>query len=398
MALKTLYYIGTIIASPVFQNTRQAFPAWSKSFYLYISDVKYLIDFLHFLRQKLTSNCEFIFFLIQWGEKMKIWKLLIAACMTAFLFSCGGGGSGGAGDTPKISKAMISPSTATQNQGGGTINVNLSMNFKDSGGDVTSFTLNTYDANKNQLTTDTVPISGTSGVISGTITATLPIPTTTIGNYTWKIFVTDAGSRTSNTLSGSFSITAQLSTQSSGTITLNGGNTYESMTTINNGTLGSGGSTFSSEETIEAGGEVVSGTHVSILDGNIYYTIYPSETANLSSDIASIEAQATAAGNYGSQDMAYDILTAKLSHVQSFLNDVVADIQTSKNTYGTIDMSDITNILASYQAQDLAWPSSLAVTGVNSDWLQNFANTTSPTYATSINNLYNAAIAQINAM
>jgi hypothetical protein len=321
--------------------------------------------------------------------------------MTAFLFSCGGGGGGGISDTPKISKAVISPSTVTQNQGNGTINVNLSMDFKDSGGDVTSFTLNTYDANKNQLTTDTVPISGASGVINGTITSTLPIPTTTIGNYTWKIFVTDAGSRTSNTLSGSFSITAPLNTQGSGTITLNGNNSYSSVTTINNSTLGSGGSTVSGEETIESGGVFLgpgSAPHVSILDADIYYTIYPSETANLNSDIASIQTQATAAGDYGSQDMAYDILTAKLSHVQSFLNDVVADIQTSKNTYGTIDMSDITNILASYQAQDLAWPSSFSIAGVSSDWLQNFANTASPPYSTSINNLYNAAIAQINAM
>ncbi|MCL2760761.1 MAG: hypothetical protein FWD70_03830, partial [Desulfuromonadales bacterium] len=151
---------------------------------------------------------------------MKTWKLLVVACMTAFLFGCGGGGGGdnsGTDEPPTISNAFISPAVATYYQGGGTINVNLTMKFTDSGGNVKSFTLNIYDVNNSQLSTNTYPISGISGVTNGTISGVVTIPTTTIGNYTWKIFVTDAASHKSNILNGSFDIITSQMTQSSAT-------------------------------------------------------------------------------------------------------------------------------------------------------------------------------------
>ena len=109
---------------------------------------------------------------------------------------------------PSIANVAISPTTAPQNQGGGAINVNLTMNFADPGGDIASFTVNIYDQNNNQLSTSTYPLLGYSGVLSGTINGIIVARTDTVGTYTYKVFVTDNFGEISNVVAVEFTVTA----------------------------------------------------------------------------------------------------------------------------------------------------------------------------------------------
>jgi hypothetical protein len=135
-------------------------------------------------------------------------RLLIIAC--ALLHGCGGGGgSSGSGpttsppdSTPAISGLQISRATAPQFEGNGSIQLTGSVNFSDAGGDVTTLHLSTSQGQVLQQT-----ITGTAGAQSGTIQGAVTIDTSTIGRYTFEVYVTDAGGRRSNTLSGTFEVT-----------------------------------------------------------------------------------------------------------------------------------------------------------------------------------------------
>jgi len=297
--------------------------------------------------------------------------------MTAFLFGCGGGSGGEANTdsngsnniavvTPTISDAVISVAFSP---GVPETILKLTINLVDSNSDVKSLTINIYDVNNNQLSTQAYPISLISGLKNGPISELFFIGAATPGNYTYKVFVTDVASHTSNTLSGSFSITAPPTT-----LQATDGTWYINFT----------------PEYIAYSNTLIT----SYMD-----TSYQSEAVNVNSDIASIEAQATAVGNYGSENMANTLLADKIFYVHRFLNDLITYIhtQTAILPY-VLDKPTITNFLTNYQTQDLAWPSSFSANGVNSDWLENLSNTTSPSYSTSINNLYTSAIAQINTM
>jgi hypothetical protein len=124
------------------------------------------------------------------------------------LAACGGGGGGSSGPPPPtpptISALTFMPSSAPQ--GAGTIAVNGTMNFTDSGGDLASLTIVVLDASGNQISSNTAAVQGASGKSSGTITGTVQVAVGTPGTFTFNVSVTDAGGSKSNVLTGTFQV------------------------------------------------------------------------------------------------------------------------------------------------------------------------------------------------
>jgi hypothetical protein len=259
----------------------------------------------------------------------------------------GGGGGGGGATTPNISNAVVSPTSVYKEQGGGTVTVNLTMDFIDTGGDVASFTLDVYDsAGTNQLSTHTYPISGIGGITSGVINGQFVVADTTIGNFIYHIHVTDGAGIQSNTLTGTFSVTSNPST-------------------------------------------VAISSYLAVA--------YAADNVSLASDIATVVAQAAANGSYGGGLMYTNLAHTKEAHVQSFLNSIVAYVTTLHNSY-TLDKPAIVAMLATYNTLDIAWPGTLVLGGINSSTIVTMIGATTPNYNTTVNNAYTAAIASINAL
>jgi hypothetical protein len=125
--------------------------------------------------------------------------------------SCGGGGhgggsssSGGSGDsTPIISNLNVSLTEMTLNQGGGAVSGTIAFDFVDSGGDIATWTV--YGSIQT-VTFGANPIQGFSGVTSGHITIPVFFRTTSRGTFTYGVYVTDAGNRISNWLTGVYTV------------------------------------------------------------------------------------------------------------------------------------------------------------------------------------------------
>jgi len=129
------------------------------------------------------------------------------------LFSCGGGGGsssgGGSGtdpSTPSISNLSFYPTSATVNQGGGSVQVSASFRFIDNGGDLSNFTVFYYDQNGNPVLNGPFPLSNVSGKTVGTIYAYVNIDTTKAMVWSGGVYVTDASGRQSNRLTGNFTV------------------------------------------------------------------------------------------------------------------------------------------------------------------------------------------------
>lgn len=127
-----------------------------------------------------------------------------AAWTLLALAGCGGGGGGGGGggssSTPVISNLQFSPTALLQFDGDGTSFVSGTIDFADPGRDLASLTLLT------QGQTVTTPIAGIAGMASGSLQGALTVDTRTIGTYPFEVYVTDAGGRRSNSLTGTFAI------------------------------------------------------------------------------------------------------------------------------------------------------------------------------------------------
>lgn len=127
----------------------------------------------------------------------------LAACALLAMGGCGGGGgSGGApsNSTPSITNLAYSPSTALQMEGSGQVTMVGTFDFADAGGDLAAIHLVV------QGDTLTIQIDGIDGAKSGTIEGTIVVDTSTVGTYPFQVYVTDAGGRRSNSLSGTFEV------------------------------------------------------------------------------------------------------------------------------------------------------------------------------------------------
>jgi hypothetical protein len=155
------------------------------------------------------------------------------------LSACGGGGGGGGSGSnsgpppsqPTISALTVTPSTTTQ--GSGTIAVNGTIKFTDSGGDLASLTVVVLGASGKQASSTTTPLQGVSGQTSGTITGTAQVSTRTPGLFTFQVSVTDVGGLKSNVLNGNLQVVPLASLAAVVTTT---GPNPQSLKTIN-GTL-----------------------------------------------------------------------------------------------------------------------------------------------------------------
>jgi len=86
--------------------------------------------------------------------------------------------------------------------------VNGSINFVDSGGDLSTLTLTITDVSGSQVSTSTTPIQGVSGQTSGMISGSFQVSPIAVGPYTIHVMVTDTGDLRSNELTGPFEIVA----------------------------------------------------------------------------------------------------------------------------------------------------------------------------------------------
>lgn len=133
----------------------------------------------------------------------------MAAVMLA-IAGCGGGDGDsinyGGGATPVISASVFTPESARINDNGGQITVIATINFSDPDGDLRSATINILDDAGNTITSQVITIANVDGVTSGTIQGVVTVSTTTVGDFTVRVFVTDSLNLQSNQLEGVFSV------------------------------------------------------------------------------------------------------------------------------------------------------------------------------------------------
>lgn len=117
------------------------------------------------------------------------------------LTACGEGGGGGDPTPPSISNLQYGPATVYLNEGGGTVMISGTVDFQDTGGDVT--TARFISSAGADLV---IPVSGMAGSASGTIQGSFTVGTTTLGDYTFDVWIVDANGSNSNHLSGTYSV------------------------------------------------------------------------------------------------------------------------------------------------------------------------------------------------
>jgi len=91
------------------------------------------------------------------------------------------------------------------NEGGGQ-DIIGTFDFTDPDGNLSSLVMVVLDSGGQTLQTSTIAIAGVAGLTSGTIQGTVTIPTSTAGNFTVQIYVTDTAGLHSNTIKFIFPI------------------------------------------------------------------------------------------------------------------------------------------------------------------------------------------------
>jgi sugar lactone lactonase YvrE len=137
-----------------------------------------------------------------------LWLAVVLGATCAAL-GCGSSSSGGGPQPtpPTISNLAYSPNSVLQSSTG-TGMINGSLDFADSGGDVSALNLTVFDASQQQLSSTSTPIQGVAGVKSGTITGAFEVPINNPGSFSFQLSVADSGGSKSNALTGTFQIVA----------------------------------------------------------------------------------------------------------------------------------------------------------------------------------------------
>ncbi len=151
----------------------------------------------------------------------RLWGILGSTLLILVLLGCGGGGSDGGGgaagagagagaggssptaqaqDIPSIANLTYTPKAGNLNAG--TVPVTCTVDVTDAGNNVTRMNLTAFNSAGGQVSSDDASV--TPG--SNPVTATLKFPATAVGNFTFKVSVTDARGDKSNTLEGTFSV------------------------------------------------------------------------------------------------------------------------------------------------------------------------------------------------
>lgn len=121
------------------------------------------------------------------------------------IMGCAGATDSDSTHTPSISNLSYSPQTVGVGSSGGYATVSMSMDFADSGGDISALSLVAYN-NGTQVFNQPQQLPLT-GYASGTVHFNVSgIPTMAAASFDFQIFVTDAAGSSSNTLSGTFTV------------------------------------------------------------------------------------------------------------------------------------------------------------------------------------------------
>jgi len=126
------------------------------------------------------------------------------------LAACGGGGGGDdsnvTNSAPRISSLSFAPTVVEVGFGGGLATIIGTFDFADANGNLSTVTLTVLDDGGTTISTETIGIVGVSGMTQGTIEGEVLVATTTLGDFTVQVFVTDTTGLRSNTLQGVFSV------------------------------------------------------------------------------------------------------------------------------------------------------------------------------------------------
>ncbi len=134
--------------------------------------------------------------------------------LVVFLSSCGSSGGGGGNPNdgnncshiPVISNLQYSPKVVELNSGGEAASIFGSLDFTDSGGDVSNLRLKVFNSN-NMISDDTFTVTGVNGSTVGTILLQVIVDTTVEDTYSFEISVIDSEGCVSNNLTGEVIIT-----------------------------------------------------------------------------------------------------------------------------------------------------------------------------------------------
>lgn len=132
------------------------------------------------------------------------------------LMGCGGGGGGSAPapaptpHVPSISNlTYTTPMTFPQGSGGGAETVGWTFDFIDAGKDLTTLVFEGIDDTSGAvIRTYSVTLSGTAGMLQGTVGTTGIFPTSTSGHHVFRIHALDSVGNASNKLAGAYDVTA----------------------------------------------------------------------------------------------------------------------------------------------------------------------------------------------
>ena len=135
-------------------------------------------------------------------------RQILFAITAFFVASCGEGGIPGqpAGTPPSISNLSVAPISALHDQGGGWIDVEITVDFVDSEGDVNYLGANVLNSSGSILYVRGALLPELAGQMSGTAHATIAISTATVGQFTLRVWMVDETIRPSNQLEVQFSI------------------------------------------------------------------------------------------------------------------------------------------------------------------------------------------------
>ncbi len=132
-------------------------------------------------------------------------RMIILGLILILFYGCSSGSSGSSSITgpsssnkPAISNLTYSPKSATLNQGGGAITINIYIDYVDLDRDISTFTMTTSSGSSKTISVSASTI--------GTLAISVITTTTTSGNYTFDVYVTDSKDNISNTLTGTFAI------------------------------------------------------------------------------------------------------------------------------------------------------------------------------------------------
>ncbi|MEE9912923.1 MAG: FG-GAP-like repeat-containing protein [Deltaproteobacteria bacterium] len=139
--------------------------------------------------------------------------LFSAMFLLISLASCGGGGNNGgpAAHAPSISGLTLAPGSVNLGEGNGKVQVQMSLQVTDSGGDLASVTITVYDSSHNVVTTGTGAIPDAAGIKSATLNLTLNADTSVADIYTFELYVADNAGSHSNHLNRNYTVVGPVS-------------------------------------------------------------------------------------------------------------------------------------------------------------------------------------------